>query len=212
MLARVYLDGFNLFYGALKGTEYKWTPRAEFDFHALLRALTFMTSQYRDTLRTHTYRRAGLPMSAYPDLAVYDRHRQLTAIVEIKNKLGTTTDWAARTRRNILAHGSSITADFFLLVTRDRLYMWTENGGASDTPPPQYVGDTQSQFLPYFRGARVDPDDVSGSAFELLVSAWLSDLTRSRETDECYEHPEWLSDSGLVSAIAGGRVKHQLGP
>ena len=44
-------------------------------------------------------------MSARADLALYSSHGQLTAIVEIKSKMGTSRDWAAKTRRNILAHG-----------------------------------------------------------------------------------------------------------
>jgi hypothetical protein len=38
------------------------------------------------------------------DLALYDRDGQLTAVAEVKNKVGTSREWAARLRRNILAH------------------------------------------------------------------------------------------------------------
>ena len=63
-------------------------------------------------------------MSSYAELAVYNRHGQLTALVEIKNKLGTSRAWAAQLRHNLLAHGGYDTADFFLLATPDWLYLW----------------------------------------------------------------------------------------
>ena len=39
------------------------------------------------------------------DMVVYDRAGQLALVVEAKNKLGTSSDWAAKMRRNMLAHG-----------------------------------------------------------------------------------------------------------
>ena len=42
-------------------------------------------------------------MTAKSDLVLYDRHGQLAALVIIKNKRGTTRDWATQFRRNILA-------------------------------------------------------------------------------------------------------------
>jgi len=44
-------------------------------------------------------------MSSSADLALYDRNGQLTAVAEVKNKLGTSREWATQLRRNILAHG-----------------------------------------------------------------------------------------------------------
>jgi len=49
------------------------------------------------------------------DLSIYDRNGQLTGVVEIKNKLRTSREWAAKLRRNILAHGGFRNIDFFLL-------------------------------------------------------------------------------------------------
>lgn len=143
------------------------------------------------------------------DLAVYNRHRQLTAVVEVKNKLGTTPEWAARTRRNILAHGLSVDTDFFLIVTPDRLYVWSGSDSSSTAEVPAQAIDAQSQFRPYFRRAGVDPRRVSPHAFELIVSAWLSDLTRHGDDTDDSNEPSWLSRSGLRNALAGGRVEHQ---
>ena len=148
-------------------------------------------------------------MSNHADLAVYNRHRRLTAMVEVKSKLGTTREWAARTRRNIFAHGLFVDADFFLLVTPDRLYVWTGSDTSSAPTLPTYTIDTQTHFQPYFRRAHVDPKRVSGHAFELIVSTWLSELTRNGDNTNDSDDPTWLTQSGLRNALVGGRVEHQ---
>ena len=52
-------------------------------------------------------------MPALADLAVYDSRGRLTAIAEVKNQLGTSADWAAKTRRNLLDYGNFGNTDFF---------------------------------------------------------------------------------------------------
>ena len=175
-----------------------------------LRAI-LTTSQTEHILNPvpHTPDVATPEMSNHSDLAVYNRHRRLTAAVEVKNKLGTTREWAARTRRNILAHGPSIDADFFLLVTPDRLYVWTGSDSSSTPTLPTHAIDTHTHFQPYFQRAHVDPTRVSGHAFELIVSSWLSELTRNGESTNHADEPAWLTQSGLRNALSGGRVEHQ---
>ena len=144
------------------------------------------------------------------DLVLYDRSGHLTAVAEIKNKLGTSREWAAQTRRNILAHGESRSADFFLLVTPDRLYLWKGAGADPVRVPPTFEADTQKEFAPYFESAGVDPRHVSGHAFELLVAAWLGDITRSAtKTEEITDDRSWLAKSGFRSAIRDGRIEYQ---
>ena len=54
-----------------------------------------------------------LMASSYVDLALYDHDGRLTAVAEVKNKQGTSREWAAKLRRNLLAHGGHYKADFF---------------------------------------------------------------------------------------------------
>jgi hypothetical protein len=42
-------------------------------------------------------------MSPLVDLAMFNRDGQLTAVAEVKNRRGTSRQWAAEFRRNILA-------------------------------------------------------------------------------------------------------------
>jgi len=150
-------------------------------------------------------------MLPHADLALYDRDGQLTAVAEIKNKVGTSRDWAAKLRRNILAHGDFRSIDFFLLVTPDRLYLWKDAGGDPIPVEPTYEVDAHPLLQPYFARAGVDPSEVSGRAFELVVAAWLADLVRSegsaekRATDQ-----SWLVESGLLGAVRNGRVEYEV--
>ena len=151
-------------------------------------------------------------MASFFDLALYDRSDRLAAIAEIKNRLGTSHEWAARTRRNILAHGGAWDADFFLLVTPDRLYLWKEAGTESAEVPPTYVADTESEFEPYFKRAGVEPRSVSGAAFEMLVGAWLGDVIRSEgAAEESADNRSWLVRSGLRAAVKDGHIRFEAG-
>lgn len=96
-------------------------------------------------------------MLATADLALYDRSGRRTGIAEIKNKRGTSRDWAARTRRNLHAHGRASSADFFLLVTPDRLYVWGGTGSEPIQGPPIYEADTRPRLAAYFESLGVDP-------------------------------------------------------
>lgn len=150
-------------------------------------------------------------MSSYADLALYNRHGQLTAIAEVKNKLGTSREWATQLRRNILAHSGHYKADFFLLITPDRLYLWKNAGTAPTLIQPHYEINAEPVFAPYFNRAGVDPHNISGHAFELVVAAWLSDLVRSEEPPEQFTNGQkWLVESGFLMAVRDGRLTYEV--
>jgi len=150
-------------------------------------------------------------MLPYVDLALYDRDGQLAALVEVKNKVGTSREWAAKLRRNILAHGGFRTIDFFLLITPDRLYVWKHAGSEPNPVEPTYDVDAHPLLEPHFARAGVNPAAVSGRAFELVVAAWLADLVRpagSRENVAAQQR--WLVESGLLDAVRHGRVEYEV--
>ena len=149
-------------------------------------------------------------MSSSCGSALYDRNGQLTAIVEVKNKLGTSRQWATQLRRNMLAHGGHYNADF-LLVTPDRLYLWKNAGATPMLIQPTYEINAQPIFAPYFERAGVDPHNVSGHAFELIVAAWLSDLVRAEEPlEQSTSGQKWLVESGFSTAVRDGRIAYEV--
>ena len=111
------------------------------------------------------------------DIGVYDRHGQLSVVAEIKNRLGTSCGWAAGTRRNFLAHNGVCGAEYFLIITPARLYLWKSAGTDLNQIPPTHEADMQPEFARYFAGAGIDPGYIHRHAFELLVATWMSDMT-----------------------------------
>ena len=111
----------------------------------------------------------------------------------------------------MLAHADFGSADVFLLVTPDRLYLWKEAGLSPVPVPPTYEADTTTEFAPYFESVGVNPGDVSGHAFELVVGAWLGDLMRSaRRTGESTDALCSLIESGLCTAVKDGESDRRL--
>ena len=148
-------------------------------------------------------------MHLRPDLSLYDSNGRLAATAEVKNKTGTTGSWAAKTRRNLLAHGFGCDSEFFLLVTPDRLYAWKDVGNDPNEVLPSYEADAGPTFAPYLEDAGVALSPISGQAFELVVAAWLSDLARCHHGVNALTEHDWLEESGFKSAVQDGRVEHE---
>ena len=149
-----------------------------------------------------------IAMLPYADLVLYDHLGRLIAVAEIKNKRGTSGDWAAKLRRNILAHGGFPHVDFYLIITPDRLYLWKGAGEQPDLIQPTYEIDAQPIFKAYLERAGVAPGDVSGGAFELLVESWLSDLMSSEKpVDQFANGEKWLVESSFLGAVKDGRIE-----
>ena len=145
------------------------------------------------------------------DLAIFDRSGQIAAVAEIKRQFGTSCDWAARLRRNLLAHGIRRVGGYFLLITPDRLYLWKDAGINPEKVPPTHEADMQPEFAQYFEGAGIDPDNISEAAFELLVGAWFGQLMRLEgEAKDLAENRSWLAESGLLSAVKDGRIEYEV--
>jgi len=143
------------------------------------------------------------------DLVLYHRDGRAVAVAEVKMKLGTSPQWAAQLRRNILAHGGVRPAEFFLVVTPEWVYLWENAGIEPVAVPPTYVIDARAVLKPYFDAANVQPHQIDGRAFELVVGAWLADLTRVGTTDAGLSTiPEGLTQSHLLQAINDGRVEY----
>ena len=145
-------------------------------------------------------------MTVRADLSLYDAAGRLAAIAEVKNRVGTSGQWAAKTRRNLLALGLGRGSAFFLLVTSDRLYVWKDAGDDPVEIPPTYVEDVSSTFASYLDSAGVPANQVSSAAFELVVAAWLDDLTHNGQATP-RANREWLDQSGFRGVLQDGRVQ-----
>jgi hypothetical protein len=147
-------------------------------------------------------------MATQPDFFLYDRIGRLAAVIEVSAKRGTSSEWAAEFRRNILAHFEAFRgAPLFLLVTPDRLYLWrdapTDLYDESPPVPPDYEVDGGLLFSRYLKETSRKLKEISRPTFELIVMSWLGDLIR--QTPGVLGIQE-LEGSGLSQAAKNGRI------
>jgi len=148
-------------------------------------------------------------MSTRWDLTAYNRDNQLVLVVEVKSKLDATPQWAAQLRRNILAHGTFPDAPYFLMAFPDRFYLWKNPGSNHELIEPTYVIDARPILQPYFEQSDVTANQVSGQSLELIVALWLNEIMH-KTPDEIDASQEWLIDSGLYDAVAGGSLDREV--
>ena len=143
------------------------------------------------------------------DLSVDNRNGQLALVVEVKSKINASPEWAARLRRNILAHGTFPKAPYFLMVFPDRFYLWSDAQALSEQSEPTYTIDALPILQPYFQQAGVTADQISRQSLELIVASWLGEIIHSEKSPEDVEQSQrWLVDSGLYAALSGGKFAH----
>ena len=144
------------------------------------------------------------------DLSVDNRSGQLTLAVEVKSKINASPEWAARFRRNILAHGTFPEAPYYLMVFPDRFYLWAGAEVHLDESEPTYAIDARPIFQPYFEQAGVTADQINGQSLELIAAAWLGEIIYAEKSaKELDESQRWLIDSGLYAALSGGKFENK---
>ncbi len=141
------------------------------------------------------------PKAVRFDFAGYDHTGRLAVLVEAKRRANTDAGWASMLRRNLLAHGTPPTADLFVVVVPDRLYVWRTSSPADALP--DHVIDARPLLEPYFTRVGETSETIAPEAFEMLISWWLEDLTR-RDVAE-----DLLKPSGLPGAVRGGRIERE---
>ncbi|NOQ35338.1 MAG: hypothetical protein GQ569_05515 [Methylococcaceae bacterium] len=147
-------------------------------------------------------------MNIHADVAAYNSDGELTLIVEVKNKLGTDSEWATKMRRNILAHGLLPNVRFFLLALPDRFYLWKDKS-STEIEKPTYEIDAKAFLKLYFEKVHIQPEKISGMGFEILINLWLNELLQKSSLLESFKQDknnQWLIESGLLEVIKHGRI------
>jgi hypothetical protein len=140
------------------------------------------------------------------DFVAYDRDGRVVLLAEAKSRHGTSEHWAARLRRNMLAHGILPSAKYFLIATPERMYLWKQERPNPADVPPEFTIDAATVFQPYFQKLHQEPSKIGPQAFELLVLTWLTDIARSDEHN-VQEDPSsaWLSE--LTGSLQQARIE-----
>ena len=144
------------------------------------------------------------------DMAIYDKTGQLVLVVEAKNKLDTSSIWAAKMRRNMMAHGLMPNASYFLLALPDRFYLWKDAGVVPERVTPDYEIDPRPFLHSHYNGTDISLNSLTGKSFELVISSWLNKLLQNDILPPELQGQDWLVDSGLFEAIKLGRLAPQV--
>ena len=142
------------------------------------------------------------------DFIAYDYAGRAILVGEVKNRVGTSEQWAALFRRNMLAHGILPPALFFLIATPEHIYFWKQDQQGVSDEPPEFTIDVAREFKQYFEKLGETPQAVGEQALELLVLSWLADIARSGRA-RVKEDPSmrWLAESGLIDSIENARFE-----
>ncbi|WP_426176811.1 hypothetical protein [Massilia sp. TWR1-2-2] len=149
-------------------------------------------------------------MSLQPDIAVYSPDQKLVLVVEIKGTPKSDDGWAAKLRRNLVAHGAVPAAPYFLLVVTDRIYLW-KDVFSDEAVLPSYSEDTRTVLHKYLpKSKELDRRaSVSESGLELAVRSWLGELTAKGGSVDLGDSVDWLRGSGLYENIRTGEIRDE---
>ena len=139
------------------------------------------------------------------DFIAYDRQGRVVLLAEAKSRRGTSEQWAAGLRRNMLSHGLLPLAKYFLIATPERLYLWNQEHPDQADAAPEYSIDAAKEFQPWFRRLSLEPSDIGPEAFELLVHAWLNGIARSGEGPSQDVAAPWLAE--LTGSLQQARIE-----
>jgi hypothetical protein len=142
------------------------------------------------------------------DFIAYDYSGRAILVGEVKSRVGMSEQWAARFRRNMLAHGILPKALFFLIATPERIYLWKQDQPGVSDEPPEFTIDVAREFKQYFEKMDKTPQAVGEQTLELLVLSWLTDIARTGRK-RVKEDPSmlWLAESGLIDSLENARFE-----
>jgi hypothetical protein len=142
-------------------------------------------------------------MTARADILVTDRSDRPVAAVEVKNQQQLSPEVAAILRRNLAVHGYLPSTPYYLMLTQDVGYLWTNADPTRLDTPPDYQLPLVNVIHRYLKSAPMRR--LSGEELVLVILQWLIELTL--ELQPATEEPELtLAAAGFLSAIRGGRV------
>lgn len=141
------------------------------------------------------------------DFVAYNTEGAIVLLAEAKTRHGTSEAWAAKLRRNMLAHGSLPRAKYFLIITPERMYGWNQENLTIDEVSPEFVVDARRVLASYFAKFGQDPASIGPIAFDLLVREWLTDAARSPDYLGADSSVDSLVSSGLLSSLREAHIE-----
>jgi hypothetical protein len=142
------------------------------------------------------------------DFIAYDHEGRVVLLAQAKSRRGTSGIWAAKYRRNMLAHGVLPRSKYFLIATPERIYGWKQDNLPADEVLPQFTINAGKALAPYFARLDQDPANIGSEAFELLILTWLNDMADSAGYNvELDPSLKALSESGLLASLRQAQIE-----
>jgi hypothetical protein len=91
----------------------------------------------------------------------------------------------------------------------DKFYLWDKINSIPGKVEPTYSIDARPILQPYFQRSGTAADRVSSESLELIVASWLNEVIHTSPA-ELDSSQQWLIDSGLMNAVAGGNLNHEV--
>jgi len=143
-------------------------------------------------------------MSAFhPDLVLKHSDGTPIAIVEVKSWQDLTEDVAMEMKRNMVEDGLPIKIPYFLLLSQDFGYLWSEDKLSDPNAPPSYEFPMDNVVKRYIK-----KEDwrrrLYKSELELLILQWLINL--SKKPQMMTEEPEKTLDRAGFNALIKNNI------
>lgn len=143
------------------------------------------------------------------DLSVYNRDNQLILIVEVKRRSKPSLDWVIELSQKIFESQNFPRCPYLMLVFTDSIYLWSNLNHQKPIAEPSYIIDATPIFQPYFEQVGVTANQINPQSFEMIVASWLREIIHSSIFPNVSDQSQqWLVESGLGKAIAGGYFQY----
>jgi hypothetical protein len=144
-------------------------------------------------------------MTKRANISVYGSNDNLQLVIAIKNQPDVSTDWAIQMRRNLLEHGLTQNAPYFLLAHPEKFYLWENSKSVSYEAPPDYIIDAVEALTSYYNPLPRSFNEISHDYFDIFMDIWIRHLAKSQlNREEVGSGLAWLFDSGLYEIIKQG--------
>ena len=132
-------------------------------------------------------------MAAAADFVLESSATNAILFVEAKNTDAPSSEWAAKFARNLLEHSKLASNQYFLLVLRNKLYLW-KHLPSPGAELPDFEARTEDVLQPYLAHLHTSLAEIGSASFELLVKSWLTDLSEGTVAPGV---AAWVQASGL---------------
>lgn len=141
-------------------------------------------------------------MQFTPDFTICGDSGELLAIIEVKNKRNPTNEWAKKLHDSFfpdLKIYPNNAPKYFLLVTPENTYIWNHEKNDSSQRHSAEVMIFKSSKL-FKDRLHFDLSNISGPAFEMIVSDWLS-------TNESMFHDNIFDERTLQKNVFNEKIQ-----